>query len=103
MAGNWCLYGHNEIPVYDVHGVPCVPIQDVADALTLELHRHKLGWRLHDKPAIIQSGRGKFLGYYRGPSVYVPLPGIFETHGFRVERRTKDGLEFYWIGPGPGQ
>ena len=98
----WCLYHHSEIPIYDVCGVPCVPIQDVADALTLELHRHKLGYRLHDKLAVVQSDRGNFMGYYRGPTLHVPMTGIFEVHGFRVERRTKDGLEFYWIGPGPG-
>lgn len=97
--GKWCVYNQNEIPVYYVDGVPCVPLEDVAAALTLSVWPHKLGYRLHDKPVCIQTPKGDWRGVYRGPVPYVGLPGIFETHGFRVERRCKDGLEFYWVGP----
>lgn len=98
----WTVYNQEEIRTKMIDGEPFVALADVAKALTLELHGHRLGYRLHDRIAAVQSAKGNWRGIYKGPSVYAPLPGIFEVHGFRVERRTKDGLEFYWIGPGPG-
>lgn len=75
-----------------------VPVDDLAQALSLDVRSHPLGVRLVDQPATIQSNWGNFVGHMRGGIPYCSALAIFEMAGYPVKRTVKDGLPVFWIG-----